>query len=1243
MDNMDFRKIKFKFDCDLLDNDYIDNIFDGIKSSLNLSFNNIYEFKDVSNQSEDSIEKEINQFFNFTFKNSNKEHYKFLILKNNDKLSILANIYSSILDYNSITYFYQLFNDSNNSREIDILSDQSDIIEYLSSSDFEKDSNYWKNHLLDMGNYVKFHNVKSNNYKIINIPFDNKLLKEFLIQQNTSKHNFLTAIFSIYLSRIDRTKGTLLKTIIPSNSVNTLLKIDFIKDFSFINYLDEINKIYLDAVNHTKVNIENYFDENLSYYSIFDFSNLDKNILVKNGEGSALTLNIYEDYLDLVYNSDLFFDVYMEHMADNIEVIAFPDLILNEVDILSDVDKDLLADFCKGKSIGVDKDNTVAGAFRENAIKYPDFIAVDDGVNQVTYAELEKSSNSVAHDLKYNYGVAFGECVGLMLPRNYHFSELALALNKIGAIFTPIDPNYPLKRIEHMLNISEARYIITTKEYAVDFSFDADVIYIEDLNAENDVYVECLGSGDDLLAIFFTSGTTGLPKGVMLSNKQINGEAVAFKDIFNSSPGDVIGYFASFSFIASARIFASFIFGECCRIFNEMEQKDSLLLVKALKEQEMCDLILPPSIGVPIFENEEIKLKYLILAGAKLNELTNTKSNTRLVNFYGATELIFAIANIYDLNNISDDRVPIGRPIANTWVYILDEEGKQMPIGVPGEICISNDFLSPGYYNQPELTKMAFVDNPYCTCEDNRRLYRTGDIGFYNFDGEIEILGREDDQLSVRGFRIESNEILNIMNSFDSMGDVYLDVDNDTLTAYYTAEDDLDIGIVKDSLKSELPYYMIPSLFVKLDKIPLNVNGKIDKTVLKSIVQKSIDIEINDETLKIVLDAFREVLSNDSVLLDDDFVELGGTSLSAMNLQRILKDELGVSLSSSEIIDLASPVNIANHIKYNLKAHSSLDVSYTFEDKCPLSESQLNVYLDEKVNDMGTAYNNPFKIQFKKKYSFNNVKNAIRELYECYPILKARIIEDENGVSFSFDVEPFVACGLSHDVDDFVKPFDLNKSLAHFLFVEDGSLLCVDFHHLILDGSSLNIIFNTLFDILNGKIVDFIDDGFLRQISFEESILDTDYTENASDFFDEMFVDLDEAYDLLESVKIDNNDGYEYFESFNLEESLLNSFLNNHSITRNHFFCSIFAYTLSRFTGSSKVSFNLIEDGRGHLDLSESVGMFVRTLPILVDCRNQAVDSFLRYCGGLVNRVMFYDLYPFRLLANAGQGLRFKF
>ena len=1251
-------EIKFKFDIGNMDKGQLDKSFKKIGNTLSVQFDenydvyhadaeSAYQFMDVSNQTGENIEKITDDFFTFTFDDIiDVPLYRFLVLKNNQEITVLANIHSSIFDYSSVNKFYDAFVELDDaSLEDNVIAHHRAVSDYLNSSDFENDSLYWKKHFLNIGEYLRFHNVKSKNCKSIKVLVDNPTLSDFLSEHNISKFNFITAIFSLYLSRIDRTKGCLLKTLIPKNNNNlgffdkkSMLKIEYLENNSFADYLAEVEDVYNLAAEHTKVDIDNYFDKELSYYSIFDFTDLE-DVTVINGEGSALALNVYNDYLELIYDSDLFSEVYIQHMADNIEslagnVVEAPDQIVKDINILSGSEQALLSDYCRGKTVDVDKEKMFATAFREYAIDHPDAMAIDDGVNQVTYGELERSSNSIANDLKENYGIGLSSRVALLLPRTYHFPELTLALNKIGATFIPLDLFYPPKRIEYMLKISQAECIITTRQIAKSQGLENKAICIEDLNADDDVEVDIVTRIDDLFSIIFTSGTTGLPKGVMVSNRQVPTVGTAFKEIFNYSAGDTIGNYLSFTFAASFVIYAALYFGGCCRIFNEKEQRDSLVLVRELTTKHMNSLVLPPMVGVPIFEKVDMQLDYLVLGGAKLNELSRRERRTKVVNYYGTTEILCAVAKVYDLKHLKGNNVPIGRPTANSWIYILDDDANQMPIGVPGEICVAHDYMSPGYINNPELTAEVFVENPYCTCEDNKRIYRTGDIGFYNFDGEIEIIGREDDQLSVGGFRIESNEIMGIMMSFPAVSNIFLDGDNDILTAYYTTEGDVNIDDVKMALKNELPYYMIPSLFVEVEEIPLNLNGKVNKEALKEMLKVHSDINIEDEVLSVVLDAFKEVLGTDNVLIDSDFVELGGNSLSAMNLQMLLKERLDVNLHSNEIIELSTPSDIANHIKYNLDIHSSIDVNYTFDELCPLSESQLNVYLDETVNDMGTGYNNPFKLELNNNHSVEDIKNAIGKLFEVYPVLSARVVDDNGILSFSFDAMPEIQVGLAKDMESFVRPFGLDKSLSRFLIVEesDSTVICGDFHHLILDGTSLSIMLNQLTGILEDGEVDFVDDGVLRQISFEEN-LPSDYIDAAKEFFDVMLSDRDECYDLLPSVNNHTNSNIEYVSTFNLDNGYLNSFLQNHHVTHNQFFTGIFAYTLSRFTGSSKVLFNIIEDGRGHIDLSKSVGMFVRTLPLIIDCKNQNVGSFLKNSSDLVNSVMKYDLYPFRLLA----------
>ena len=428
---------------------------------------------------------------------------------------------------------------------------------------------------------------------------------------------------------------------------------------------------------------------------------------------------------------------------------------------------------------------------------------------------------------------------------------------------------------------------------------------------------------------------------------------------------------------------------------------------------------------------------------------------------------------------------------------------------------------------------------------------------------------------------------------------------------------------------------MIPSLFIELDKIPLNINGKIDKVALKKTSRDNDDVEINDKILKNVVDGYCEVLNLDHVYIDDDFVALGGNSLSTMNLQRVLKDKLNVSLASNEILELSTPFNISNHIKFNLNAMKSVEVNYTFEDICPLSKAQLNVYLDESVKSMGTAYNLPFKIKFiKNQYTIDEIKTAIYKLLDIHPILSARVINNKGVLSLVFDAKPQIIVGTINDIDSFVKPFELDDSLSRFLIVEneESIFLYVDCHHLILDGSSINVLLNNLLEILQGGEIASVDNGVLRQISFEENI-DSNYVDEAKKFFNRMLADQSEVNNLLGSIEIEDSKNNTYINEFNIDENKLSSFLKTRNITPNQFFTSVFAYALSRFAGSPKVLFNFIEDGRGHIDLIDSVGMFVCTLPLLINCKNQNVSSFLSETSSIVSSAMKYDSYPFSSLA----------
>ena len=394
---------------------------------------------------------------------------------------------------------------------------------YLNSAEFEYDKLYWKNQLDNCEGYIKNYNVVSHDFNSKKVVLSDELvskIEKFTETKNISYFNFFISIFSLYLSRIDMTKGCILKTGISTDNyefkLNTLFKLDYIKEDSFIDYLNNVSDSYNDAINHTKTEIEDYVGDivNLVHYSINDLTNDEINIEDKN---SVLILNIYLNDLQIIYNSSFFKEDYIEHMLENLlsmtdNVLNSPETCCKDINILSDTEKKLLNMFCKGDTVDIDDDYTLAKAFRYNALKNPDKIAVNDGITQITYGDLEKSSNSIAYELQNKYDIKKGTPVCLMLPRNYHFPEFVLALNKIGAYYIPIDSKYPTKRIEYVINSCQSKHIVTTNAFRNLHNFNITVIYQEDLNPNLDVDVEIQSTGDDLFSILFTSGTAGMPR-----------------------------------------------------------------------------------------------------------------------------------------------------------------------------------------------------------------------------------------------------------------------------------------------------------------------------------------------------------------------------------------------------------------------------------------------------------------------------------------------------------------------------------------------------------------------------------------------------------------------------------------------------------------------------------------------------------------------------------------------------------
>lgn len=519
-------------------------------------------------------------------------------------------------------------------------------------------------------------------------------------------------------------------------------------------------------------------------------------------------------------------------------------------------------------------DKTIVNLFEEQAEKTPYKIAVCFDDKELTYEELNKEANRFSNYLLNNYENIQDNPVGVKLEKSEKMIVAILGILKAGAFLIPIDPEYPKNRIEYIEKKSELKVIIDT--------VSLDRFYAEKENYSLDNLPERT-TEKSLAYVIFTSGSTGDPKGVQIDHGNLSNYILSLFDIYHLSDENIL-FSSSISFDASVE-----------QIFLSLLSSSSLHIIKKeniIHEQKLIDYIKTNTIthvhGVPSFlENINFSscnsLKRIISGGERLTVSNISKSEkTALFNKYGPTECTIS-STIYQCE---DNLALIGKPLANAKVYILDKNLSSVAMGAIGNIYIAGKGVSRGYLNDDQLTSKLFIESPF---EENEIIYNTGDLGRYYPDGNIEYIGREDNQVKISGHRVELEDVEKNIEQAFNIKKVICRVDNDNLIAYYeNTEDIINVHDLKNSLKDVLPYYMIPSQIISIEAFPLNRNGKIDRNLLKNIsseknkqdktVQESDEGYIDENVVEI----WKKILKKETIGSQDNFFEIGGNSIKAM-------------------------------------------------------------------------------------------------------------------------------------------------------------------------------------------------------------------------------------------------------------------------------------------------------------------------------------------------------------------------
>jgi amino acid adenylation domain-containing protein len=560
--------------------------------------------------------------------------------------------------------------------------------------------------------------------------------------------------------------------------------------------------------------------------------------------------------------------------------------------------------------------STVAELFSEGAVSQPETIAITFNGEALTYGDLDRRSTSLAHYLTERLSPVEGSLIAVGLERGTDLVVALLGILKSGAAYLPLDLDYPEQRLRFMLEHSHARAVISRSDLADKVpSCGAEIVLMDvdqmQVNAFDNASMPAVSAnGSSLAYVIYTSGSTGQPKAVAVPHRAI-ARLVCNTDFVDLSPNQVFLQYAPISFDAATfEIWGPLLNGARLAIAPSGQQ--SLVSLGTLIESErVTTLWLTAGLfNVMIEENPEAlrPLRQLLVGGEALSVTHIRKAlellpDCRLVNGYGPTEnTTFSCCYRIEPADYKTS-IPIGPPIANSTAYILDEERRLLPPGTTGELFLGGDGLAIGYWNDPQLTAERFEPSPFAA---GQRLYRTGDLACWRADGTIDYLGRVDDQIKIRGFRIEPGEIEAALMQHPAVSNAVVGTHERgkgqrMLVAHFTANAGVDADEVRGHLLANLPEFMVPSHIIEIETIPLNPNGKVDRSALPAPT-----LDVNDacrqdalpsgDTESRLVDIWRELLELDEVGTRDDFFGLGGHSLLAAKLVAVIEKDLGITL-----------------------------------------------------------------------------------------------------------------------------------------------------------------------------------------------------------------------------------------------------------------------------------------------------------------------------------------------------------
>ncbi|AOX02677.1 hypothetical protein BJP34_27440 [Moorena producens PAL-8-15-08-1] len=983
------------------------------------------------------------------------------------------------------------------------------------------------------------------------------------------------------------------------------------------------------------------------------------------------------------YNTDLFDGSTIARMAAHFQnllsaIVKNPQLRVGELPLLSAEERHQLLVEWNDTTREYPTDKCIHQLFEEQVEKTPDAIAVVFEQEQLTYQQLNQRANQLVHYLQ-SLGVGPEVLVGICVERSVQMVVGLLAILKAGGAYVPVDPNYPPERLSYMLADAGVEVLLTQTNLVADLPPGSTMVCLDqpDLVAGLSTSVLALPRvrGDNLAYVMYTSGSTGRPKGVSVTHRNVV-RLVKQTNFIEFSTDDVFLQLAPISFdAATLEIWGPLLNGGKLVILPP-HQPSLLELGQALQRHQITTLWLTAGL-FHLMVDEHLAdlqgLKWLMAGGDVLSVSHIYKAvqglpNCQVINGYGPTENT-TFTCCYPVEGVqpTDRSIPIGYPIANTRVYILDNHQNPVPIGVSGELYTGGDGVARGYHNNAALSEGKFIPNPF----GQGQLYKTGDLVRYLCDGKIEYLGRMDNQVKIRGFRIELGEIEAILSTHPQIQQTVVIATEDIpgnkrLVAYSVSEEEsLSTKQLREFLKEKLPDYMVPSAFVTLETLPLTPNGKVDRFALPApdgeITRVEEYVAPRTEIEEILTNLWQELLGKDKVSIHDNFFEIGGDSILSILVVSRAKNA-GIQITPQQLFlhqTIAELARVAT-TGVSINAQQGLVTGVA-----PLTPIQKSFFAQNKQEPH--HYNQSVLLEIPNHLDPEFIKIAIGKLLEHHDALRLRFPDgaseyQQNNLSLDHNV-PFDLVDLSSTPEE-EQAVILSKIATDYqrsLNLEDGPImqvvrfnlgqdrsarLLIIIHHLAVDGVSWRIVLSDLATIyqqlteqqpiqLSPKTTAFIDwaDKLNNYAQSEILLKELDYWLNQPW---SKITPLPNDYRHPNSENTIGSAGYVSRE-LSVEETtaLLGSVNQAYNTQINDILLSGLVLSLAQWSGNSTIVIDLEGHGREELfadvDLSRTVGWFTTVFPVLLQLTSlnqpaEVIKSIKEQLRAIPNRGIGYGL-----------------